>query len=252
MKTNNLKIEIEFTGGLNRNQKNVFEQASNLWMSVLTDKNIEPLEGIEGVLISASGTRIDGPGRILGQAGPTHVRKSTHIPVKGIMEFDTSDLARMEADGSLIYVIIHEMAHVLGFGTLWQTKNLVSGIGTHNPVFIGENAQREFGSLISNGPQPVPVANTGGRGTRDSHWREDVFGNELMTGFLGNGKNPLSRLTIASFEDLGYQVTYESAEKYGLPQMLELAIMGVWARDAMIPTCTMCGTRDRFTEFIYV
>ena len=36
------------------------------------------------------------------------------------MSFDTADLARMEADGSLTDVILHEMGHVLGFGTLWS------------------------------------------------------------------------------------------------------------------------------------
>src|SRR5258708_39129929 len=39
-----------------------------------------------------------------------------------------------------------------------------------------------------------------------SHFRESVFGNEVMTGYLNNGANPLSRVTIASLADLGYQV----------------------------------------------
>ena len=33
-----------------------------------------------------------------------------------------------------------------------------------------------------------------------------VFGNELMTGFLNAGRNPLSRLTIAALQDMGYEV----------------------------------------------
>ena len=42
------------------------------------------------------------------------------------MSFDTDDLSRMEQDGSLIDVIIHEMGHVLGIGTLWElTGNTV-------------------------------------------------------------------------------------------------------------------------------
>jgi predicted Zn-dependent protease len=35
------------------------------------------------------------------------------IPAKGRMEFDRADLARMEADGSLTSVIVHEMGHVI-------------------------------------------------------------------------------------------------------------------------------------------
>lgn len=40
---------------------------------------------------------------------------------------------------------------------------------------------REYAVLIgATVPTPVPVANTGGPGTRDGHWRESVFGNELL------------------------------------------------------------------------
>jgi hypothetical protein len=52
----------------------------------------------------------------------------------------------------------------------------------------------------------VPVENTGGPGTRGSHWRESVFGNELMTGFIDAGSNPLSAVTAASLRDEGYLV----------------------------------------------
>ena len=35
-------------------------------------------------------------------------------------------------------------------------------------------------------PTPVPVENTGGPGTSDSHWRETVFRSEMMTDSLGH------------------------------------------------------------------
>jgi hypothetical protein len=43
------------------------------------------------------------------------------------------------------------------------------------------------------------------------------FNNELMTGFIDQGANPLSRVTIASFGDLGYQVDLSAADPYTLP-----------------------------------
>ena len=64
-----------------------------------------------------------------------------------MMQFDTADLAEMEADGSLVRVIIHEMGHVLGFGTIWDRVGLRQGAGTINPTFTGANAMREFGTL---------------------------------------------------------------------------------------------------------
>ena len=104
---------------------------------------------IDDVLIEASGTPIDGPGGILGQAGPTHLRPAgagtaAFIPAKGRMQFDTADLAAMQANGTLNDVITHEMGHVLGIGTIWTTKGLLSGASGNNPVFTGTNAKREY------------------------------------------------------------------------------------------------------------
>ena len=63
----------------------------------------------------------------------------------------------------------------------------------------------------------VPVENTGGSGTRDSHWRESVFDAELMTGYMNAGvANPLSAVTAASLRDLGYSVDVARADSYAL------------------------------------
>jgi hypothetical protein len=64
----------------------------------------------------------------------------------------------------------------------------------------------------------VPVENTGGGGTRDSHWRESVHNAELMTGWIEGGgtPNPLSVITIGSLADLGYAVNMEAADPYVL------------------------------------
>ena len=56
----------------------------------------------------------------------------------------------------------------------------------------------------------------GGTGTADAHWRESVFGNELMTGFVDAGTNPLSRVSVASMADLGYAVNLAGADPYTL------------------------------------
>ncbi len=54
-----------------------------------------------------------------------------------------------------------------------------------------------------------------------------VFGHELLTGFLDAGVNPISRMSIGAFQDLGYQVNLDAADAYTLPSSLLLAIMGV-------------------------
>ncbi len=224
-------IQIRFMGGLTASQRSIFDLAAARWSDVIVgDLPAAEVHGevIDDVVIEAQGTDIDGRGGILGQAGPRTLRAGTYLPASGIMAFDQADLERMEADGSLVDVITHEMGHVLGIGTIWRRLGLLSGAGTSNPVFIGRKSMRVYGEMIGAGtPTPVPVANTGGPGTRDSHWRESVFGNELMSGFISGELNPISRLTIASLEDVGYKVSYANAETFELPTSLRLAEMGM-------------------------
>ena len=224
-------ITVAFLGGLTTAQKNAFKKAANRWSKVIVGDLPDVVvngQVIDDVLIEASGVAIDGPGGILGQAGPTHLRPpsagaSAFIPAKGRMQFDTADLANMQANGTLNDVITHEMGHVLGVGTIWSTKGLLAGASTNNPTFTGKNAKKEYGTLKGTGPAAVPVENTGGPGTKNSHWRETVFRNELMTGFVSGPPNPVSRLTVASLKDLGYKVDLTKAEAYSLPNLLQLA-----------------------------
>jgi subtilisin-like proprotein convertase family protein len=224
-------IDVRFKGGLTSAQQAAFTTAATRWSRIITadvPSVIVDGETIDDLVIDASGAAIDGPQGILGQAGPTQLRPGSFLPAAGVMEFDTADLAMMEADGSLVSVITHEMGHVLGFGTNWDELGLRQGAGTSNPTFTGANAMREFATLSKGaGTRAVPLANVGGPGTRDAHWREAVFGNELLTGFLNDGPNPLSRLTIAALQDMGYEVSYAAADAYALPGQLELAMLGV-------------------------
>jgi hypothetical protein len=116
-------------------------------------------------------------------------------------------------------VITHEMGHVVGVGSLWAAKGLLVGKGTTDPTFSGPAAMAEYHKLRTGSGDPVrvPVEDTGGPGTRDVHWRDRTFGDELMTGFVNPAPNPLSRLTAASLGDLGYQVDLDAADPYELP-----------------------------------
>jgi hypothetical protein len=138
------------------------------------------------------------------------------------MELDEADLADLLADGSLEDVIVHEMGHILGFGTVWNIdpNDLLVGRRGPDPYFDGAGAVAAFDAAGGAGrTRPkVPVENTGGGGTRDSHWRESVHNSELMTGWLegGGAPNPLSAITIASLADMGYSVNMATADSYTL------------------------------------
>ena len=85
-------------------------------------------------------------------------------------------------------------------------------------------------------PIPVPVANTGAVSTRFLHFRELTFGNELMTGMIAEADNPISRVTIANLEDIGYSVNYDAADSYQLPPPGGMAITAA-SQDRTYKTC---------------
>ncbi|MGA8893151.1 MAG: Ig-like domain-containing protein [Anaeromyxobacteraceae bacterium] len=186
-------------------------------------------QDVDDVLILAEVGPIDGVNNVLGQAGPCYVRTpGTPWPVVGHMMFDTADLEALEAAGRLEYVILHEMMHVIGFGTIWTDMGLLLNPATSggtDPTFSGANAISNL-ATYNNGAfysgAKVPVEATGGAGTRDSHWRESVFNHELMTGFLDTGVNPISATTIGSFQDLGYVVDVTKADAFNLATALRM------------------------------
>ena len=185
-------------------------------------------EVIDDLIIYVRLAPIDGVGQILGSAGPCAIRRiegvTVPIPALGVINLDSDDLARLDAP-TLESLVLHEMAHVLGVGSLWRVQGLLrepslpdnAGVDTH---FAGPMAIQSFNALggASYPGQKVPVENTqGGQGTRDSHWRESVLRTELMTGFLSQGINPLSRITTSSLRDLGYVVDETLADAFQVP-----------------------------------
>ncbi len=175
---------------------------------------------VDDVLIFVTLDSIDGPGQILGQSTPCYIRTQGKLPIIGAMVFDTADLADLNTFGLLDDVIQHEMGHVLGFGAIWDLFNLLAGpaqAGGLDPHFVGAKALTAFdrvGGTSYTGGLKVPVEDSGGPGTVDSHWRESSFGNELMTGYANLGSNPLSIVSVASLGDMGYLVNYGAADAY--------------------------------------
>ena len=123
---------------------------------------------------------------------------------------------------------LHEMGHVLGFGVLWGVEGLAGG-----PVRLpNDDRSADRFALPRRRPPSRPSTRRAGRstptatrcrwrtravaGTADVHWRESVFDNELMTGFVNLGPEPLSAITIASFAAEGYSVNPAAADPYTL------------------------------------
>jgi Leishmanolysin len=148
---------------------------------------------VDDLMITASLRTIDGTGGILGQAGPTWLRVGSFLPSRGNMQFDAADADAYQAAGLFDDVVLHEMLHNVGFGTIWNDLGLITGGEYH-----GSLANSVYGAA-----GPIPLETDGDVGTTYSHWDEETFGSELMTGYVEDD-NDLSYMTIASLGDLGY------------------------------------------------
>ena len=164
---------------------------------------------------------IDGTGGTLASAGYCTGRALSQTPVIGRIRFDSSDVGRL-GTATVEHVALHELAHVLGFGTRWSgLRNPSRGLAISPPPdthFPGTNAVAAFnaagGSSYTGGK--VPVENErGGSGSQDKHWRLSVMPGELMTYNLDGFA--LSAITIRSMADLGYAVNTGVADSYTVP-----------------------------------
>ncbi len=214
-------IEIDFQGAWTSTLQQAFIDASE-WISSVIRGDLQDVfyRGaiIDDLRITAELVEIDGESGILGQAGPTAVRTADYLPATGIMEFDVADAQNFYDLGYWTDIVLHEMLHTVGFGSIWDLKGLIDTSTPDGPTFTGTEAVLAYHDLFG-GTGDVPLEYGYGAGTDLSHWDEDAFDNELMTGFIDTDAddyvpnvqgNYVSGMTVASLSDLGYDVaSYE-------------------------------------------
>ncbi len=243
-------LVINFSGGTTQ-QRQAFTNAEAYWENLIS--GYQTGISVTGITISAVIQPIDGVGNVLGSAGPTSsglvfggVNPQGQSPTDpfvlattGSMRFDSADVPSLEANGSFGAVVLHEMAHVMGFGTLWnptdnngRVYNNVYTNGTGQ--FRGLNAlaayRTEFNLPLASF---VPVELGGGSGTANGHWDEETFGGtaqgsnnrELMTGFL-DFPTTTSRTTIESFRDIGFLPRAVAVPEPGTFGLLAVGLVG--------------------------
>lgn len=168
---------------------------------------------VDDIFVYVELDRLESPGT-LAQAGGIP-RPGEGTPFLGAVWVNSDRLSDMLSNGSLTDVLTHELIHALTAPQTWQPMGLVNNA---TAGFTGANSVREYNELL---PFPsatdVPLERHGGSGTAGAHWDEEIFGDELMTGYLGDVDAILSSLTIALLDDVGHEVDYSLAEPYSLP-----------------------------------
>ncbi len=258
-------ISLNYAPNVAPAKQQVFAAAANFLNNVIlgydltSDADGSPTP--HGLVINISTPLLDGVNGVLGQAGPDTVAYYDDNPLGapthalwytdvGIMEFDSADIGLM-SDSSFYGVVLHEMLHVLGVGTLWEFNNNVNNTvyqlyTAGSGAYTGPNAlnawRTEFNQPLA---VAVPVELDGGVGTAQGHWNEQFNGGvnvgvvsnltgldfqyELMTGWA-NQPFYLSTVTLGSLDDLGYQVDYSKAglvTYVPIPEPASLGLLGV-------------------------
>jgi hypothetical protein len=174
---------------------------------------------------------------------PKHLRPDQRddslIALIGWMNFDVDDATVYNETGRFFTIALHELGHVLGLGTNWNSLGLNSDFCGEAPTYTGANAVAEWPGLgITFAGTPIPIEDEGtcNGGTRDVHWRESVLSNELMTGFVeaAGVTMPLSAITVASLADMGFTVDLAEADPF------------VFALRAAAPI----GSKERIEEIV--
>ena len=247
-------IDLILQGEVPTSVQAAFDRAAEYWSAILAATELAdvPLSGdfelgclgitaptsktsVDDLVIVASVRSIDGARGTIAYAAACGIRNGeSGLPFMGAIAFDVDD-AEWMTRRDLDEVILHEVGHVLGIGTLWSRFGLLRNpsllvVGHPDTHFAGPLATTAFdqagGTAYTHG-EKVPVQNRLGFGSRDSHWRDWVFDHELMTPTQNIGvADPLSAVTIQSLADLGYTVDVGLAEAYALPGVVPEGAVG--------------------------
>ena len=259
LRESDFDIEVVFLDHFSEGQKRVIQYAARRWMSIIredlpdyTFAGSRAPCGTASYLIPGggridhlrpAGDRIDDlrlyvlKGFTGGQGGaPTVIRETSYLPVEGCISVVGNDLD----------VVLHEIGHVLGIGTIWHDLGFIHNPNA-DPYFNGPRAIAAFndagGRNYSGAKVPVQRDRWGG-----AHWRFPVLSGELM---LGGGLWALSAITIQALADLGYVVDVTQANPYTLPDAAAKPRAKIAAPPAHAKSELSCGTGQR-REPIYV
>ena len=129
---------------------------------------------------------------------PASAGKRSRCPGEGVMSFEPPTWNRWRPPARWV------TSSPMRWGMCWHRfdlagKGLLQGASSSNPDVHRAAAMAEYAALLeAAATPPVPVENTGGAGTRGAHWRETVFRNELMSGFIDAPGNPISRVDLVA------------------------------------------------------
>mmetsp|Transcript_564 Transcript_564/g.1312 ORF Transcript_564/g.1312 Transcript_564/m.1312 type:complete len:625 (-) Transcript_564:227-2101(-) len=170
---------------------------------IATERPAEPIDDMYlGIIVG----KLDGSGGRFAEAGPDRLMSGGRIVASSIL-IDEADLQNVINNEIFEQLMLHEMGHCLGMGTLWS-----DGVHYEGTTYIGANGVKAWNDMGCTGPLPM---------AKDvAHWNDDCFTTEVGTHYL-KFRQPvhISSVTLGALEDLGYAVNREEEDAYGLSDL---------------------------------
>jgi hypothetical protein len=181
-------------------------------------RNVVPIvRPIAGLLVLVTLDTL--PPNVVARAGPCLLRANgAGLPIVGGVSLNIF-MINAFSDEKLDDIIAHEVGHVFGIGIGWDEGAggaLVEGDTlSADPIFTGVQARRAFALLgnsraFSGRLVPLQVGAL-------AHWRTGALGGELMAPTVTLTRQPLSAVTAAALQDLGWTMDLNGYEDYAVP-----------------------------------
>lgn len=221
--------------GLNSAARDAINQAARFWEGVIlnrtgiTRSNTLDIALTGENLVAQDGTADTGT---LALSGPTLTLDSANnlVITRGASTLNTRKIAEFNANPIYLRdIMIHELAHVFGFGTIWEPLEFAYSDGTR--VRAGQTwIDRTSATYRANSYAGAAYGDLLGTGTATAvpiepqvffHWDERRFDIELMTPFAESPgvAMPMSSLTLGALRDLGWSVNFGAIQPYALPNL---------------------------------
>ena len=226
---NTFTIDLTIGSGFSPNQIGLMQDAAIFWETVIV--GYQDGQDIGGIDVTVSAVDLGGVSGVLAQAGPTqgllYFDERIAYTTLGSVQYDIADIPLL-SDQAFFDVMVHELAHVIGFGTLWDFpfngivfNDVLNDVGD----YIGESALTLYQALDLVA-DAIPTVS-------GEHWAETsaLGSDELLTPFIAV-ENYVSDVTLASFEDIGYIVDFNAlagVSAVPLPASAWLLLTGIGA-----------------------
>ncbi len=223
---NKFNLVLDFgagTEGLNQSAKDAIVSAAKFWESVITERSA--ITQFKDLTIKVLGEQ-DVVTTLATGAPLVSTRNDNLFLVGGEVNLNTLRFDIFNSDPNYLRsIIIHELAHTLGFGTIWEPITFPTLGRSIGRSLINRSSQTYNGNTYT-GYAYGDLLGQFGTGLAVpiddvfAHWSESVFDAELMTTFaeLRGEAMPVSAMTLSSLRDLGWRVNYGAAQSYSLPR----------------------------------